>query len=241
MTEKKTAFTLIELLIVIGIIALLAALLLPALSKAAETARGIGCIHKIKQVNLLCSFYSGDNCGFELPVSLSEDLYGNGCAWKEYISVNYIPRLNDPALANKYFICPSDSDPAKNYYIRSSKSSYGYTTRLGNLRDYYTYMRTDRVAEALSPYKAPVKTSQIKKPSSMLRLGECKIGDGIFTLGTSNLSVFFYWQIEHYKASFICYFVHNGRANIGYMDGSCRSGNRIDLSSQQIWKEMKNE
>ena len=100
-------------------------------------------------------------------------------------------------------------------------------------------MRENKVAEALSNDRPPVKISQIKKPSSMLRLGECKKGDGIFTNGTSNSSVFFRWKIQHYTPSFIGYFVHNGKANIGYMDGSCRSGNRIDLDKQ--WKEMKNE
>ena len=83
-------FTLIELLVVIAIISILAALLLPALSKAKESVRGVACINKIKQINLLCSSYSCDNSEFELPASLSEDLYGNECVWKEYISVNYI-------------------------------------------------------------------------------------------------------------------------------------------------------
>jgi prepilin-type processing-associated H-X9-DG protein len=52
---------LVELLVVIGIIALLAALLLPVLSKAKSKAQAIACLNNTKQLTLAWTLYAGDN------------------------------------------------------------------------------------------------------------------------------------------------------------------------------------
>ncbi len=58
---KRSGFTLIELLVVIAIIAILMAILMPALQRVQEQARGVACMSNQKTMGLAYVMYADDN------------------------------------------------------------------------------------------------------------------------------------------------------------------------------------
>lgn len=71
-TRGGQAFTLVELLVVIGIIALLISILMPSLNKARQSAKMLSCESNFRQIFNACAFYAQENKGL-LPLASTND------------------------------------------------------------------------------------------------------------------------------------------------------------------------
>src|SRR3954468_17763635 len=108
--QHRGAFTLVELLVVIGIIALLISILLPSLAKAREQGNSVKCLSNLRQIAMACIQYANNNKSYLPHTSTGTAQWYDVIAWQNGRDINesviapYMGTKFDPVM----MICPSD-------------------------------------------------------------------------------------------------------------------------------------
>lgn len=129
-TQRSTAFTLVELLVVIGIIALLISILLPALARARATANDVKCASNIRQLAVALVSYSIPNKG-RFPPTINTVIPAPPAGqptshyWYDVDRIGQFlpkgvmpsPTSTNPTVGGLAFVCPNDIENAQRSYV----------------------------------------------------------------------------------------------------------------------------
>ena len=150
---RKPAFSLIELIVVIGIVTILIGILMPTLARVRQHANQIACQSNMRQVGQLLLIYANANNGYIYPLGPPDEQPRLGMfvdppqRWP--VLVRGLDRWNPPLL-----LCPQDEEPveehsyALNWYFFLHKVRFHTHENLGGLKPADTILMGEKRAEA---------------------------------------------------------------------------------------------
>jgi prepilin-type processing-associated H-X9-DG protein len=112
-----------------------------------------------------------------------------------------------------------------------NESSYGYSEALGDYNSFVTW----KANAAVQQRYAPKKLTTIKRPSMVGRTVDMIVG----TTKDTNKQVHFKWNAIDFPPSRYANFIHNNRTNVGYLDGSCKTMNRVEIDAKKNYLNLQ--
>jgi prepilin-type processing-associated H-X9-DG protein len=128
-SSRKAAFTLVGLLVIIAVIAILAAMLLPALASAKRKAQRINCVNNLKQDGLAFRLWEGDN-GDKYPMAVSTNKNGTMEYAEDGNAFRHFQVMSNELSTPKILVCPADDRTAAANFARLKNQNVSYFVSL---------------------------------------------------------------------------------------------------------------